>query len=192
MADTEKPSEAKSAQAARVADVTVPDAKRGLGRPPNQPRTEHADREPPPESETHRPSSLSPADRGRFDLLRSKLPNPHVLPLNVRTEDEEYEYRRLSQAVANAEQAAALDAADPGMRRTPKQRLDELKKKGHANLGEGETIEMRRLEDLMRDEKRIDELMHDDKRVPEEDDELRMLQQRAAEARANGGYAEAG
>lgn len=116
-----------------------------------------------------------------------KESNPHVLPPNVRTEDEEHEFRKLSKAVADADRQAALEAAGPEMRLSPKQRHAELKKKGQ-HLGEGETIELRRIEELMHDEKRIEELKKMDKRVPEEDDELNMLMQRVTEARAAGGF----
>lgn len=222
MADTGKPAD-RSAEAAKVADATVPDApKRGPGRPPNAPdarlgptdrrdvgnpssdndrvtskehplsqepveRVQHADRAVPHEQTTNpRPSPLAAKDRARFEELRSKEPNPNVLPPNVRTEDEEMEFRKLSKLVSDAERQAALEAARPETRPSPKQRLDELKGKG--NLGEGETIEVRRLEEILSDEKRIEELKKMPKRVPEEEAELRMRQQRVAEARAAGGF----
>lgn len=130
---------------------------------------------------------LSPKDRERFEELRAKEPNPNVLPPNVRTEDEEHEFRDLSKRVSDADRQAAAEAARPMARLSPQQRLDALKGKGQ-NLGEGETIERARIEELLRDEDRVEELKGMDKRVPEEDAELDMLQKRAAEARAAGGF----
>lgn len=140
------------------------------------------------EAPSSRPMPLSAKDRERFEELRSKEANPNVLPSNVRTEDEEHEYRKLSKMVADAERQAALEASTPSARPNPRMRLAELKRKPQQELGEGETIELRRIEDLLRDEKRIEELRGMDKRVPEEDDELNMLQRRVAEARAAGGF----
>lgn len=204
MADQTTPSN-RSAEAAKVADATVPDAKNVPRTEPNQPaservvsqghplagepisRVQHADRAPAPESTTHRPSVLSKKDRERFEYLRSKEANPNVLPPNVRTEDEEHEFRKLSKVVGDAERQAALEAGRPEMRPSPKHRLAELKKKGQ-HLGEGETIERARIEALLHDEERIEKLKAMDKRVVEEDEELEMLQQRVAEARAAGGF----
>lgn len=213
MADQTKPAD-RSEEAKKVADAAVPDApKRGPGRPPNPPTTtetpstendrvtsrehplsrepreriQHADRALPDEATTHRPAPLDARAQERFEYLRSKEPNPNVLPPNVRTEAEEHEYRKLSKLVSDAARAAAEDAAAPEVRINPKHRLDELKRKGQ-HLGEGEAIEARRIEEMLRDEARIEELKKMDKRVPEEDDELVMLQQRVAQARAAGGF----
>ncbi len=151
-------------------------------------RVQHADREPPASAvQRGSPTPLSPKDQERFEYLRSKDANPNVLPPHVRTEDEEHEYRQLSQAVSAAEEQAAMEAAQPYRYADPKDRLAELKRKGR-DLGEGETIELRRIEELLHDEKRIAELKRDDKRVVEEDEELARLQQRVAEARAAGGF----
>ena len=207
MADTEKPSTARSQQAAQVADANVPDARHAqrtatqtnpsdndrmtsrehpLSREPVE-RVQHADRAVPPGTTTNdRPGPLSPKDRERFAYLSSKTPNPNVLPPSVRTEDEEHEFRKLSKVVADAERQEALERARPEVHLAPQARLDELKAKG--DLGEGETIEARRIEELLRDEKRVEELKGMDKRVPEEDDELTMLQARVTEARAAGGF----
>lgn len=133
-----------------------------------------------------RPVPLSTKDRERLEELRAKTANPNVLPPNVRTEDEEHEYRALSKRVSEEERASAVEATRPETRPHPKDRLAELK--GRGNLGEGETIEVRRLEEILSDEKRIEELKKMPKRVPEEEAELRMRQQRVAEARAAGGF----
>lgn len=206
MADTGKPAD-KSAQA-QVRDSSMRDARPGdaqrTARPDhpaaesmtsanhpvsNEPldRVQHADRAVPEEATTHRASPLSRKDQARFDELKSKDPNPNVLPPNVRTEDEEHEYRKLSKAVADYERQVALDAGRPEAQLTPKQRLAELKKMNQH--GEGVAIETRRVEELIRDEERIAELQGMDKRVVEEDEELSMLQRRVADARANGGFA---
>jgi hypothetical protein len=84
---------------------------------------------------------------------------------------------------AEPEPASAIDD-----RSEPQRRLDALRRKGMQNLGEGETIDYRRLEYLIRDEKRVDELLAMQTRVPEEEDELAMLRQRVREARVNGGF----
>jgi len=173
MADTTKP--ADHHDTVRAAPL-VP---RPVGRPPNQ----HVDRA----TEPTKPAELSLEDRERFEELRAKTANPNVLPPNVRTEDEEHEFRDLSARVSDEARAAALEAARPEARPNPKQRFEALKAKGQ-NLGEGETIELARIEGLIKDEARVDELKAMDKRVPEEDAELDMLQTRVAEARAAGGF----
>lgn len=211
MADQQKPS-SRSQQAPQVDDAKVKDATHAdhvaatrtsadstrndrmtssehpLSSEPKE-RVQHADRAPPPES-VHRgqPTPLSPEDQERFEYLRSKDANPDVLPPNVRTEDEEHEFRELSKVVAGYERQQALEAARPEYRVTPQQRLDELKRKPQQSLGEGEAIELRRIEELLHDEDRIAELQHMDKRVPEEDEELNMLMQRVEDARRNGGF----
>jgi hypothetical protein len=205
MADTGKPAD-RSAQDAQVRDSRVPDARNQPRTEPNAPalnttverghplagepirNVQHADRAVPHESTTNAPPGpLSPKDRARFEELRAKEPNPNVLPPNVRTEDEEHEFRKLSQVVADADRRAAIEAARPDMRPSPKQRIEELRAKGQ-HLGEGETHDLRRAEELVRDEKRVAELKAMDKRVEEEDAELAMLQVRVAEARAAGGF----
>ena len=133
-----------------------------------------------------RPVPLSPKDRERLEELRAKAPNPHMLPPNTRTEDEENEFRKLSNIVADADRQAALDAARPEVRMSPKQRLAELKGKG--DLGEGEEIDRRRLEELMADEARVEVLKGSDKRSLEEDAELAMLRDRVRDARVAGGF----
>lgn len=210
MADQQAPSSRSQQQASQVDDAKVKDARHADHAPPpgtrtdrtkgdtttsrehplsNEPRemVQHADRAPPPDAVQRGPTPFSPEDQARFDELRSKDPNPNVLPPNVRTEEEEMEFRELSKAQADFERQQALEAARPEFRASPQVRLDELKGKGE--LGEGEAIELRRLEEMVRDEKRIAELQHMDKRVPEEDDELRMLTSRVSDARRNGGYA---
>lgn len=132
-----------------------------------------------------RPLLLSAVDKARLDELSAKRPNPDVLPPDVRTEGEEREFRSLSKRNADATRAAA--AAQTDIRRSPRQRLDELKRKGQ-QLGEGEAIELRRVEELLRDEQRVETLKAMDKRVEEEDAELAMLQARVTEARAAGGF----
>jgi hypothetical protein len=114
------------------------------------------------------------------------LPNPEALPPNTRSVDEEAEFRKLSQIVAEADRQAALDAARPEAQPDPKQRLAELKRKDRT---EGEGIEHRRLEELLADEARVDVLKRKDKRSHEEDAELVMLQARTRDARAAGGFA---
>lgn len=190
MADTEKPS-SRSQQAAqpnptdndRTTSANHPLSGEPIG------RVQHADRASPASATTNeRPGPLSAKDRERFEELRSKERNPNVLPPNVRTEDEEMEFRKLSKVVADAERQEALERARPEARLTPQARLDQLKQKPQQALGEGETIEVRRLEELLHDEGRIEELEGMDKRVPEEDAELDMLRRRVVDARANGGF----
>jgi hypothetical protein len=90
--------------------------------------------------------------------------------------------------LAHARRAEPEVAPVTDERSEPQRRLDALRRKGMQNLGEGETIDYRRLEYLIRDEKRVEELEGMDKRVEEEDAELAMLRQRVREARANGGF----
>jgi hypothetical protein len=89
--------------------------------------------------------------------------------------------------LANARRVEPEPTSAQDERSEPQRRLDALKRKGMQNLGEGETIDYRRLEYLIRDEKRVEELLAMDKRVPEEEDELAMLRQRVRDARVNGG-----
>jgi hypothetical protein len=90
--------------------------------------------------------------------------------------------------LAHARRAEPEPASATDERSEPQRRLDALKRKGTQNLGEGEMIQLRRLEYLIRDEKRVEELLAMQTRVPEEEDELTMLRQRVREARVNGGF----
>jgi hypothetical protein len=159
-----------------MADTDVTDARRGPGRPPAQ----TVERPAPP-------LVVSAKDRERLAELAAKDPNPNVLPASTRTEDEEGEYRALSAAVAEADRQAAVVQVE--VKLDPAARLQQIKAKGGQNLGEGETIEVGRLEELLADEKRARELEAMDKRTDEEAAELAMVRERAAEARAAGGYA---
>lgn len=147
---------------------------------------EHADRE----VSDHLPAvprGLTNDERERLDKLAGMKANPVMPPPGVRTEDEEREFRDLTKKANDAERRAALERASPAEGPPPEARLAELKKRG-SHLGEGEAIEMARLEEMVEDEKRIAALQKMDKRVEEEEDELRMRQDRSRAARAAAGY----
>lgn len=132
------------------------------------------------------PSALTPDESARLAELKAKRQNPSVLPADVRTEDEEHEFRDLNKRDADARRAAAALAARPEGRPNPRERMAELK--GAGALGEGATIELRRLEELVDAEDRVAALKKQATRTAEEEDELAAKQRFVADARAAGGF----
>jgi len=133
---------------------------------------------------------MSPEDTARLNELRAKRANPNVLPPDVRTEDEEMEYRRLAKSEADAARVAArVTTAD--VRPSPQDRVAELKAMG--DLAEGQVIDLRRAEELVAAEARVAELKK--KAPPLSDDEYAELAQKQRfvhDARVAGGYDEVG
>lgn len=93
---------------------------------------------------------MSDKDRARFDELSAKRANPNVPPPDVRTEDEEMEWRKLSERDAAARDAQQQHAAD-----------DQRKEQ-----------QDHRRADVKDAEARIKQLLDMPRRTPEEDEEL--------------------
>lgn len=177
-----------------MADTTAP---RPVGRPPavetkrDDPGKVSPDTPPAKANPPYPIHVMSREEADRLQELRAKKPNPDVLPPDVRTEDEEMEFRDLAKKEASAARVAQAEARRPEVRPSPRERLADLKRKGQ-EIGEGEKIDLRRLEDLAAAEDRVAELKEMQQRTPEEDDELSERIQFVRSARVDGGYDENG